>query len=296
VSFEQYDVSVYDGTLGQRLGCAVKNSNLRDAETGLILQPNPEDRALELCWGPQAGVKELPFRIDFTSATAQQRRRQAKSELVCKAFGGGGTRHVCDLTGGLGRDSVLLAAAGFSVVLVERNPVLYCLLHDALVRLRAVDAALGARLQLVHGDSAAIADVGDLLSRAAAATATTDGDSDGDGNPAVTAPAPWDASAVGVYLDPMYDANQVGKRSNVKKDTAMLHRLVRDPASDGADSSTTQTSNNDGLFAAATRLVGTRIVVKRPLKAPPLLGKPPNGQVVGSTHRFDVYHQARKTG
>ena len=248
------------------------------------MQLNPDDEALELCWGPQASVRELPFRIDFTSAAAQQRRRQAKSELVCKAFGGGATRHVCDLTGGLGRDSVLLAAAGYSVILVERNPVLYHLLHDALIRLRAVDAALGSRLQLVHGDSAAIADVRDLLRRAAEVDATA------------PAPTPWDASAVGVYLDPMYDVNQVGRKSNVKKDTAMLHRLVRDPAaassndSNDCDYDAAQKGNNDGLFAAATRLVGTRIVVKRPLKAPPLLGKAPQSAVVGSTHRFDVYH------
>lgn len=267
-NFEPYGVAVFDENLGRELHCQTKCHDELSDEQGLILHRNEVDKALELYWGPKSTVKELPFRIDFTSANAQLRKRQSKSELVCKAFGN--SRRIVDLTAGLGRDSFILAAAGFDVLLVERNPVLFYLLQDALLRLRVVDEQLGARLRLVQGDAADIVDINDLLAKYHDPGSIID------------------PTTVGVYLDPMYESNQVGKKASVKKETTMLHRLVRNRSSIDQQGDE-YTDNNRGLFATAQRIFGSRIVVKRPLKAGALLDLKPHAQITGSTHRFDIY-------
>ena len=60
-----------------------------------------------------------------------------------------------DATAGLGDDSLLLAAAGFHVVLFERNPVIAALLRDAIKRAAKHPdfADIAARMQLVEGNS-----------------------------------------------------------------------------------------------------------------------------------------------
>ena len=60
-----------------------------------------------------------------------------------------------DATAGLGEDSLLLAAAGFSVTLCERDPVIAALLRDSLERAAGDPALAGAvgRMRLVEGDS-----------------------------------------------------------------------------------------------------------------------------------------------
>ena len=60
-----------------------------------------------------------------------------------------------DATAGMGEDSLLLAAAGFSVTLFERDPVICALLGDALAR-AAADPALAeavSRMELRGEDS-----------------------------------------------------------------------------------------------------------------------------------------------
>ena len=62
-----------------------------------------------------------------------------------------------DATAGLGEDSFLLAAAGFRVLMFEKDPVIAALLSDALKR--ASDdprlAEIASRMTLVRGDSVA---------------------------------------------------------------------------------------------------------------------------------------------
>lgn len=62
-----------------------------------------------------------------------------------------------DATAGLGDDSLLLATAGFRVLLFERNPVIAALLADALERAAGHPELAGivARMQLVNDDSVA---------------------------------------------------------------------------------------------------------------------------------------------
>ena len=99
-----------------------------------------------------------------------------------------------DATAGLGQDSLLLAAAGFSVTLIECNPVIAAMLVDAIERARRdpelADAA--GRMRVIEGNSLKV--LRDLSMP-----------------PHV------------VYLDPMFPGRS--KSAAVKKKFQLLHRL-----------------------------------------------------------------------
>jgi len=63
--------------------------------------------------------------------------------------------HAVDATAGLGDDALLLAAAGFTVTLFERNPTIAALLADALERAARTGelADVVGRMRLIEGDS-----------------------------------------------------------------------------------------------------------------------------------------------
>ena len=261
-SLEKYGVSLYDSQLASRLCCEIKQGSMLSEETGLILQENVSDGAVELAWGAKSTVKEVPFRIDFASIAAQQRGKMSRSELVSKAAGSK-TSHVIDLTAGLGRDSFILASAGYRVCMLERNPVLYYLLSDAINRLYAVNPRLAERMKLMEADSRSVLESKDLGIDFK------------------------ESDIIAVYLDPMYEGNAVGRRSNVKKETTMLHRLVSDDYEGIEDNSKT-------LFETAQRLSNSRIIVKRACKATSLANSVPHEMLTGSTQRFDIYFKSRK--
>lgn len=239
--------------LAVRLGLPV---SCESAEGAITIQEG-QDSALELV------VRGLdkPFRIDFCSAASRARQAVARGELVCKAVGR--AERVIDLTAGLGRDSIMLASSGNfrKVIMVERNLVLFHLLNDALARFKA-SATSSVVPTLMYADSSMAGCLDELQS------------------PEETA----------VYLDPMYPADAVGRRSLVKKETQVLHSLV-------ADDDASEKTNNAALFANARLLATTRIVVKRPISSPPLDldGTFPGHKVSGKTQRFDVYMIQRKT-
>lgn len=107
-----------------------------------------------------------------------------------------------DATAGLGEDSFLLAAAGFEVLLFERDPVIAALLADALERARRASATaeIAARMTLAGSDS-------------------TEGLRHLDRIPDV------------VYLDPMFPERR--KSAAVKKKFQLLHHLEH-PCDDAA--------------------------------------------------------------
>lgn len=104
-------------------------------------------------------VDAKPFYIDFADPSFLYRlkRISMKNELIAKAMGAKPKQglSIVDATAGLGRDGFILAALGFKVTLLERSPVLFILLKDALERARkntflqhVVD-----RITLIHADS-----------------------------------------------------------------------------------------------------------------------------------------------
>ena len=99
-----------------------------------------------------------------------------------------------DATAGLGEDSLLLAAAGYEVLLVERDPVIAALLADCLRRARADErlAAMAGRMHLQPGEATLV--LGQLPQ------------------------APHL-----VYLDPMFPAK--GKAALTKKKLQLFQRL-----------------------------------------------------------------------
>lgn len=165
------------------------------AGPGLVLRLSAE--RLELC---KPDDPELPgaLWVDFTRPEARRRALQPGRELLVQAAK---VRHaasplVIDATAGLGRDSFLLAAAGFRVRLFESNPVVAALLRDGLERAgRSPDlAAIIARMELVVGDAL---DLLPLLTQ----------------GPEV------------IYLDPMFPPRS--KAAKVKQDLQLLQLLDR---------------------------------------------------------------------
>ena len=74
---------------------------------------------------------------DFTRMLPRLKAGKLSGELLVRAAkikGKEGLLTAVDATAGLGEDSLLLAAAGFQVILCERNPVVYELLRDAVRR------------------------------------------------------------------------------------------------------------------------------------------------------------------
>lgn len=88
-------------------------------------------------WPPMG--RETPIAVDFLQGALGYRLSQgrAKHERLVKAMGRlPDNSLIVDATAGLGRDSALLAAAGFEVVMLEVNPALQQLLEDGLARLQ----------------------------------------------------------------------------------------------------------------------------------------------------------------
>ena len=94
---------------------------------------------------------------DFARMLPRLRRNALSREMLVKAAHVKGAERpvAVDATAGLGDDSLLLAAAGFEVVMFERNPVIAALLADALKRAMETPelAAVATRMRLVEGDS-----------------------------------------------------------------------------------------------------------------------------------------------
>ncbi|WP_322522151.1 class I SAM-dependent methyltransferase [Guyparkeria halophila] len=96
-----------------------------------------------------------PLVIDF-AADPRFARPLARKDALARATGwkAGYRPPVVDLTTGLGRDAWALASGGCEVTAVERHPVVWLLLTDALERATAQPAlaAVAARIHPVFGD------------------------------------------------------------------------------------------------------------------------------------------------
>jgi 16S rRNA (guanine1516-N2)-methyltransferase len=165
--------------------------------------PEPDALALRLDDEGLALVGDgMELRDDLSEMLPRLRPDRLSRELLVRAARikasalAGRAPLAVDATAGLGTDSLLLAAAGFEVTMLERDPVIAALLADALERAAGVPELAGAvgRMRLVEGDSvAALGDLGFV--------------------PDV------------VYLDPMFPQRR--KSAAVKKKFQLLHRLER---------------------------------------------------------------------
>jgi len=178
--------------------------------------------------GAAGGVK-----VDFsaTGENAQRLATASRRQPIALAVGlKKRTPTIVDATAGLGRDAMLLASLGCTVIAVERSVILGAMLRDALERAAMVPAVGEIRqcqLTLIIGDAV------DVLARM----------------------SDQEAPDV-VYLDPMYPPS--GKSPLPKKEMRILRRLVGDDPDAG------------GLLEVARRVARDRVVVKRTPRAPPL--------------------------
>ena len=100
---------------------------------------------------------DMLLRGDFARMLPRLRADRLAHELLVRAarVRGADAPVAVDATAGLGEDSLLLAAAGFSVTLIERDPAIAALLSDELAR-AGEDAQLAgivSRMRLIEGDA-----------------------------------------------------------------------------------------------------------------------------------------------
>lgn len=136
----------------------------------------------------------------------ESRRRLSKANLekelvvkACRIRNHEGSIRVVDATAGLGEDSILLAAAGFDVRMIEYNPVICELLKDSMKRAAESMSGVISRMSLSAGDSIEVLPT-------------------------------YEGWADVVYLDPMFPKRN--KSSLIKKKFQLLHNLESPCASE----------------------------------------------------------------
>ncbi len=234
----------YAEELSQRLSIPTTTDKEQAEAAGLYLQLDKEGLALT--------GNDLFLRGDLTRLLPRLRPDNLNRELLVRAAKP--KKHTkdslfaIDATAGLGEDSLLLARAGFTVTLYERDPVIAALLSDSLRRAATVPelSDIVRRMILCEKDSI------EALSQQ---------------NESPDAPDV-------VLLDPMFPARQ--KNALVKKKFQLLHFLEQ-PCAD-----------EEELLQAALSAHPGRIVIKRPVKGPYLGGRKPAFSLSGKVVRYDV--------
>lgn len=192
--------------------------------------------------------------VDFSTPSWIRRLKRVREEQLIKAMGKKNKEKppakVIDATGGLGRDSFLLAAAGFQVQVFEQNPILAALLADGLHRALedAGSAKICHRINFTPGNS--IAGLRALEKKEIAEI---------------------------VYLDPMFPKSN--STANVKKELQIIQQVT------GEDGK----KNIENLFTVSLQTATRRVVVKRPRKGSWLNDQRPAYSLTGKTIRFDIY-------
>ena len=197
-----------------------------------------------------------PVKVDFVNGSIGHRRRYGggNGQAIAKAVGVSGAflPSILDLTAGLGTDGFILASLGCDVELVERNPIIYCLLEDGIRR--AIDSAttdkvlmeIIRRLSLTENESI------DFLSKLSA-----------------------DERADVIYLDPLFPRRE--KAAKVKKEMQAFQSIIGDDP------------DADVLLIKSMNFARYRVVVKRPNHARFLGQLKPTYSLKGKSTRFDIY-------
>ena len=138
---------------------------------------------------------------DFIEGKAKHRRLQGggKGQQIAKAIGLHKIKQptVLDVTAGLGRDAFVLATLGSKLTLLERSPIIYSLLNDAILRVHKSKQVelieIIGRMKLIYADA---------LSYMQKLTQKPDV----------------------IYIDPMFPERQ--KKAQVKKEMAFFHDIA----------------------------------------------------------------------
>jgi len=206
---------------------------------GFVVEPAPlapclavTEQGLTLIM--QDGKTQKSFTPILDDPDFLQRQEEGKT-LLLKALGkrqAGDT--IIDATAGLLRDALCIRLHGLSVLALERSPVLYALMKEALLRAKenpALRMVLQNQFEFMHTDAK------DFFQN----------------DPRV-------AQASVIYLDPMFEESK--KTAEVKAPMQVLRTLLQDEEAPGL------------LLEAALATTVKRIVVKRHKNAPILKATP----------------------
>jgi 16S rRNA (guanine1516-N2)-methyltransferase len=207
--------------------------------------------------------------IDFINGPLAHRQQfgGGRGQAIAKAVGlrSGATPSILDTTAGLAGDAFVLATLGCPVTLIERSPVIFSLIEDAVQR-----AALSERFQTIlrQGFHLINMDANEYVSTVLK-SASVKIDEIGDSKLALVTPPDV------IYIDPMYPERK--KSALVKKDMQILQRLH------GKDDNAAELLENALLYASK------RVVVKRPVNAETLNERMPNTCIKSKKTRYDIY-------
>lgn len=215
---------------------APKSVELRETDAGLTLVGD-----------------NMKLHCDFEEMLPRIKPGRLQQELLVKAakIKGAQSPTAIDCTAGLGQDSFLLAAAGFTVRMFERDETIAALLEDGLTRAgnNPMISSVAKRMSLDRSDSLQY-----LESLAQSSEQAPDV----------------------IYLDPMFPARQ--KSAAVKKKFQLLHVLEK-PCDEAEE---------DALIRAAFAAGSRKVVIKRPVKGGHLAGIKPSYSITGKAVRYDV--------
>jgi len=231
--------------------------------------------------------------------------RSGQPDLLLRAVtpqrgtGGNDGAIIYDLTAGWGQDSLWMALGGAAhVTMIERDPVVACLLQDALRRVHCI-----AQSSNRHDIGGGGGGKGSWQQRAADLSKKLDLQT-GDARDVLKELLHNDTRSKQpdiVYLDPMFPPRT--KKAAVKKGMQILHGLfaaANESAFDDADTATQQHIADEAreaeeaeLLDLAFRAAKMKVVVKRPINAPTLgndaFETKPSNVVKGSINRWDIY-------
>jgi 16S rRNA (guanine1516-N2)-methyltransferase len=197
--------------------------------------------------------KNAKLLIDYAGGDIAYRAQHGggRRQALAKAMGlkSGYSPRVIDATAGLGRDAFVLASLGCHVHMIERSPIMACLLEDALRRAEHAEHLnpwINQRLQLVTGDA---------LQKI----------------PILCGASATDA----IFIDPMYPPRS--KSALVKKEMRFIQALVG------------QDIDSSELLAVALQYSTKRVVIKRPSYAASIEGPKPSHTIASKNTRYDVY-------
>jgi 16S rRNA (guanine1516-N2)-methyltransferase len=193
---------------------------------------------------------------NFVSGSNRHRRNYGggNGQMIAKAVGLSGKFYpkVLDVTAGLGADAFILASLGCQMQLIERNPIVHCLLRDGLNRaaLAGMDdsdlAGIINNINLLNEDS--ISHLSDIASL---------------NRPDI------------IYVDPMFPERK--KSAQVKKEMQALHQIV------GGD------EDSHEILEIALQKALYRVVVKRPAHSEYLGNLKPHYSLEGKSTRYDIF-------
>ena len=200
--------------------------------------------------------KHGDIKVDFLRGKNNHRRLYSTSYRsdIARAFAISSKNkpRILDCTAGFGSDAFSLASLGCEVKLIERNPLIYALLHDGIQRMEMAICS-DEQLKKCINISCRFGDSICYLNQ-----------SSGD-------QSFFDA----IYLDPMFPPKSKSAKS--KKEMQAVQNIT-----DSED-------DYDKLLSGALESRVKRIVIKRPIKGSFLSGISPSFSIKARSIRYDVF-------